>query len=274
MSGIAVGPRGALVALLAAGTLASSPVSAGVGVALSPAAQQVAPGAEFDLTFEIAPGGSAFNAFEARVEFDPAALTPVPLVPVSSQVGAIFTAACPNLFHRFSAGASQDTAACSLLCAGQSTAGPGTLYRLRFRAGTTPRQTTLAFDQIRFYQAGLFVLPVSSSPAGVGIGMPPPTTEAVPPTGAEPALRAGPSPARDRVRFACVTARVSRARLEVLDLQGRLVRRLLDETRPAGAWTAEWDARDARGARVPAGAYLAVLTAGDVRVARRMVVIP
>jgi glucose/arabinose dehydrogenase len=46
-------------------------------------------------------------------------------------------------------------------------------------------------------------------------------------------------------------------RLELLDLSGRMVRRLLDASVPAGEHRERWDGRDAAGRAVPPGVYLA-----------------
>lgn len=262
-----------LLGLWAALCLSAGPARAAITVAMTPAAVTVAPGAEFEVTIQVTAAGSAFNAFDTRVAFDPAALTPVQLSPVQSQIGSLFTANCSNLFHRFSAGAAEDTAGCSMLCNGVSTTGPGTVYRLRFRASNTVQQTVISFAQLRFYQAGLFVLPVTSSPTGVGIGMAPPTVGAPPLGASDLALSVGPSPVRSEARFAFSTPRPGRVTLDVFDVNGRRVRRVLDEFRPAGASTVAWPAVDAAGVRVPAGAYFAVLDAAGGRLTRKLVVL-
>lgn len=46
------------------------------------------------------------------------------------------------------------------------------------------------------------------------------------------------------------------ARLSVFDVNGRLVKTLLDGFQPAGGQTVEWDGRDAQGARVSSGFYV------------------
>ncbi len=267
------GAAAGLLALLAAPYLSASPAAAAITVAMSPASLQVAPGAEFDVTVVVTAAGSAFNAFDTRVGFDPAALTAVPLTPATSQIGPLFTAACANLFHRFSAGAAEDTAGCSMLCNGVSTTGPGTIYKLRFRASTTVQQTTIVFDQLRFYQAGLFVLPVDAAPAAIGIGMPPPTVDAPAPTTHALDLRIGPLPVRGEARFAYASPRAGRVTLDVFDVRGRRVVRVLDASRAAGPGTVSWAACDASGVRLAPGAYVAVLSAGGGVVARKLVLL-
>lgn len=262
-----------LLGLWAALCLSAGPARAAITVAMTPAAVTVAPGAEFDVTIQVTAAGSAFNAFDTRVAFDPAALTAVPLSPLQSQLGSLFTTNCSNLFHRFSAGAAEDTAGCAMLCNGVSTTGPGAVYRLRFRASNTVQQTVISFAQLRFYQAGLFVLPVTSSPTGVGIGMAPPTVDAPPAGGAGLALAVGPSPVRSDARFAFSTPRAGRVTLDVFDVNGRRVRRVLDETRPAGEGAVPWAAVDESGARVAPGAYFALLSSGGRTSSLRLVVL-
>lgn len=63
-----------------------------------------------------------------------------------------------------------------------------------------------------------------------------------------------------------------RTRLDVLDLQGRRVRRILDEGDGVGAAHANWDLRDERGSRVPRGVYFVRLSAGPRAVTARVVV--
>src|SRR5262249_11165328 len=118
--------------------------------------------------------GASFNGFDVRVSYDPSALTFVPLSPASLQEGPLMTGACGNTFHHFSAGAGLDTISDVLLCAGTTLSGPGTIYKLHFRAASTPQTTVVHVvpGSLKFYNAGLYVTPVSSSDAAVGIDMP------------------------------------------------------------------------------------------------------
>ena len=54
----------------------------------------------------------------------------------------------------------------------------------------------------------------------------------------------------------------ARIKLQVFDLQGRLVRTLLQEERGPGRHTVKWNGRDGRGQVVSAGVYLARLSDG------------
>jgi hypothetical protein len=62
----------------------------------------------------------------------------------------------------------------------------------------------------------------------------------------------------------------SQVRLEIWDVSGRLVRRLIDERLPAGFHTTRWDGRDARGLEVASGIYLYTLRAAGQTVTRKM----
>jgi flagellar hook assembly protein FlgD len=58
--------------------------------------------------------------------------------------------------------------------------------------------------------------------------------------------------------------------LRVFDLQGRLVRVLLEQRMPAASHTAVWDGRNQRGGIVPSGVYVYRLNAGGQTLARTM----
>ena len=62
--------------------------------------------------------------------------------------------------------------------------------------------------------------------------------------------------------------------VDVLDSQGRLVRRLAEGERPAGWFTLSWDARDARGRGTAAGVYFLRVLTPEGRSVKRLVLIP
>ncbi len=245
---------------LALACLAAPPsaTAQGVKVALRPASQVVAPGSTFELSIEVTRAGAAFNAFDAYVGYDPAALTLVPQSPISLQEGAYFVAACSNRFHRFQAGVDRDTITDVLLCAGVSLTGPGQIYKLRFQASTTTQLTTVRFlPGLQFYNSGLYVNPDSSSDAVVSIGG---VGVAVDP-GAERSgslrISVSPNPARGSVRFRIDTEREGAQRLIVTDVQGRTVRRLQDGRFSPGTRTITWDGRNDSGQVARPGTYVA-----------------
>ena len=61
------------------------------------------------------------------------------------------------------------------------------------------------------------------------------------------------------------------ARLDIFDVTGRLVRRLVDGVRPAGEHVATWDGRDGAGRVVPAGVYFSRFEAGGVQQSKKIV---
>ena len=65
----------------------------------------------------------------------------------------------------------------------------------------------------------------------------------------------------------------ARVRLEVFNLLGQRVAALVDEERPAGSFTAQWDGTDSAGRAVGAGVYLYRLQGGGMRATRRMLLI-
>jgi hypothetical protein len=139
-----------------------------------------------------------------------------------------------------------------LLCNEIFLTGPGHLYKLRFHASNTPQITHVNFRSVNFYNAGLFVTPVGSSNATIGIGI---TLDA--PAPALPGrVRVEPNPSFGRVQFVSEGGAGALEAVEILDLQGRVVR-LLAPSGAAGVERLAWDGRDAHGARLPAGVYQA-----------------
>ncbi len=263
-----VGRAGAIIVALAlAGGVPAS--EAGVKVALEPGTQTVAPGAEFDLVLAVTEIGSEFNGFDAVIGYDPAALTLVPLSPLSLQEGELMKEACTNTFHKFTEGTDRATIADVLLCSGQTVTGPGEIYRLRFRAASTPQTTAVRFlPGLQFYDAGLYVTPVISSDAtiqigsSVGVGDPGAAARAL-------RVRAAPNPAGGSTTIRIDTDRAAMQEVLVLDALGRVVRRLEKGLFAPGPRAIPWDRRSDAGARLRAGVYtVEVRTPGHAARAR------
>lgn len=103
-----------------------------------------------------------------------------------------------------------------------------------------------------------------------------PVTDVAGPPVAAPSdrlLLAPPAPnpftASTRIRFALPAAGL--VRLDVFDVSGRLVERLLETHLPAGANEVTWDGRDARGRSVPSGVYLFRLETPGEALTRKVV---
>ena len=80
-----------------------------------------------------------------------------------------------------------------------------------------------------------------------------------------------PNPFVRRTSIVFDLAASTNVRLEILDLQGRVVRTLADGERHAGRHTAEWDGRDGGGAPVAEGLYFARITGPGVTGTLRLV---
>jgi len=245
------------------------PARAAVNVAILPASQVVPPGSQFEVTIQVTGASPRFNAFHVIVGYDPAALTPVPLSPTSLQLGALMTGACGSFFHVFSSGAGADSIDVSMLCPGVSVTGPGTLYRLDFKASSTAQATGLWVRPTpTLADSGVYLPGVAFANAVIGIGMsPPPAGVAPAPPAAGLRLAVGPNPARGGTLLSLAGAPAGAA-VCVLDAQGRCVRRLAV---PAGVGAVWWDGRSDAGASVPSGVYLAVALAGGRRAYARLV---
>lgn len=255
-------PRSRAAAVLLGALLLAGPGEAaapGVRVALLPASQTVAPGAEFALSLELTRSGSPINAFDCVIGYDPAALELVQQTPIAQQEGMYFAAGCSNRFHRFQPGVGRDTISDVLLCAAKSLTGPGQIYRLRFKASTTAQVTTVRFlPGLQCYNAGLYVDPDSSSDAIIGIGVP---VDSARVSVDAPALEltASADSATSSVTFGIEADRAGEQRLLVTDPEGHIVRRLQSGEFEAGARTVVWDGRDDSGAAVAPGSYRATI---------------
>ena len=262
-------------ALAALGLLAAAPAvhAEGVAVALVSGSTTVTPGSEFDVFVQCTDPGAPFNGFDAIVTWDPAALTFIPLSPLSQQEGTYMRDACGSTFHRFRAGAVSDTITDILLCNGVSLPGPGQLYRLHFLASETAQVTTVQFQNVQFYNAGLYVRPVNATNLTLGIG----TSVSVPSNGPgvlRLALSAAPNPGRGPVTLTLESDRAGVQRVRVSDLQGRTVGRPAEGWFPAGRRQVSWDGSDVAGRRLPAGVYLVTLEVAGRSASRRVVLLP
>jgi len=83
-------------------------------------------------------------------------------------------------------------------------------------------------------------------------------------------LSSGPNPFNPRVNLHFTLPRAGVVRLEILDLQGRLVAVVLDEARPAGPGKAAWDGQDQKGRSMASGVYLVRLTSAGQTVGDRI----
>jgi hypothetical protein len=97
---------------------------------------------------------------------------------------------------------------------------------------------------------------------------PPVTTPAV--VSMSPAF---PNPFHASVTFELNLPAPGRARLEVFDLRGRLVRRLVDGPMDGGITRVNWDGRDEVGRTVATGIYFCRFVAGERVVARKLVLV-
>ena len=82
-----------------------------------------------------------------------------------------------------------------------------------------------------------------------------------------------PNPLDSETRFGFNLGSGSHITLRVVDVNGRVVRRLFDGRKPAGEHAVTWDARDDRGRSVAAGVYFVELVADKQHRAQRAVVI-
>ena len=257
----------ALIVLLMIGPAKAQAQS--IHVALQPSPLEVNPDDVFTLDINVTQAGLSFNGFDATITYDPAALEFQ-----SNTNGAYMTGACATApFHQFTPGTGTLSITDVILCDGVSLPGPGQLYRLTFKASSTPQVTHVRFGSIQFYNDGLFVNPVISSDAGIAIGVP----LAVGPrlTGSQRLRLSGaPNPFRGQTSISVESGADGWQDLRVSDLQGRWVRHLDSGTFAAGIRHVAWDGRDDSGRDVAAGVYFyRVVTARATSEPRRLTIV-
>jgi hypothetical protein len=214
--------------------------------------------------------GSTFNAVGLRIGFDPAALTPLTLSPLSSQIGPYMKSSCGSMFHQFRIGAGVDSADCARLgCT--SLADSGRVYHLRFRAANTVQLTTLRLlPSTTVVDAGIYVANVTTQDAAIGIGATPVLDAGGPPRASALSLAIGPNPTSGGAVVTFGTALSRDASVTILDLQGRTIR---SSTARAGARSLWWDGRDNGGMKVAAGNYLLWVRQGAEQASTRLTVV-
>jgi hypothetical protein len=81
-----------------------------------------------------------------------------------------------------------------------------------------------------------------------------------------------PNPARSSTSFQWSTVAPARVRVEIFDVQGRVVNVLANGPQSQTEGLLRWDLRDLTGRTVPAGVYLARARLGDTVITRRILV--
>lgn len=260
-----------LLGLLALPAAAPPARAAGIHLALQTVDSVVAAGDTIMLEANVTPAGDTFNAFDLVVGFDPTRLALVPTTPVNNQRGPLVTGACTNTFHVFTPGAGTETANLSLLCANTFMAGPGVIYRIRFRTLNVMGPTTLRCQAgTQFFRAGVLVTPLVCDSLALYVGLP-----AAVSTGGDGAARltlAPPQPnprqGAGSVRLAFTLPVAGAVRLELFDLVGRRRAERRLEGQPAGPRQVDWALPE-----VGSGVYfLRVTDASGTSAVRRWVV--
>jgi hypothetical protein len=83
-----------------------------------------------------------------------------------------------------------------------------------------------------------------------------------------------PNPFSPTTRIAFDLPQAGPMDLMIYSVNGRLIRRLVNDTREAGRHSASWDGRDDAGKRVGSGIYFYQLVAPGVEESRRMILLP
>lgn len=99
-----------------------------------------------------------------------------------------------------------------------------------------------------------------------------PATAGVEPSAGAISFRIAPNPAIDGSSIRLALPQAGLVRVRVIDLAGRLVRRVQDGWVPAGPQEFRWDGRDGSGARVESGIYFVAVEGVGVRLRGKLVV--
>jgi hypothetical protein len=139
----------------------------------------------------------------------------------------------------------------------------GNAARLRFRLRSDGNGN---FDGISLDSVRVLLFDPAAQPALVSVGPAPPATvvELASPS-------PNPTATGARVEFALASSQA--ASLEVLDLQGRVIRTLSTGLTAPGRYVRQWDLADAGGHRAQPGVYFVRLVTPSLRLTRRLVVI-
>lgn len=81
-----------------------------------------------------------------------------------------------------------------------------------------------------------------------------------------------PIPAAGSTHLRFALPREMAVRVDIFDVQGRMVRNVVSGTYPAGEFETEWDGRTTRGASAPSGVYFARVQAGQQSSVRRFMI--
>ena len=82
-----------------------------------------------------------------------------------------------------------------------------------------------------------------------------------------------PNPFNPQTTIVFDMAQPAHAEVAVYDLQGSLVRTLVNESRESGRHEVVWNGTDNRGQRVASGVYMARMTTGNISQMRKLVLV-
>ena len=82
-----------------------------------------------------------------------------------------------------------------------------------------------------------------------------------------------PNPFNPKTTLSFNMAQAGQVKLAVFDVQGRLVKVLVDEHKAAGPHAIEWDGTDAKGERMTSGVYLSKFLSGEHEETRKMILL-
>jgi hypothetical protein len=138
-------------------------------------------------------------------------------------------------------------------------------------AGTGPNNVLPAYwhgkiDDVRIYDRALCENEIAALWAGAATG----AGEAAP---LSFSVSSSPNPFRDATRIRYALPQAGDVTIAVYDVRGRMVRELVRARMPAGSHVAEWRGDDRDGHAVGSGVYFYKVESGDLRQARKLLLL-
>ena len=227
----------------------------------------------FEVTLEVDTGIATIHCYIVSLEYD---RTFIELLEV--QEGPLLADEGFTFFFYHDWDSAYDIGCC-LMKYGFYADGPGVLATLQFRAGEQAGMALLTFLRAEFSDTvtpNPNLIPVEPQDDAV-IVIEVVTSSDTPASGQMPESYAlsqnYPNPFNPTTEIAYQLPQPGRVRLSIYNIQGQVVRTLVDVSQPAGYHTVVWDSRTDAGRQVAGGVYLYRLEADSFVASRKMLLL-
>jgi endo-1,3(4)-beta-glucanase len=86
-------------------------------------------------------------------------------------------------------------------------------------------------------------------------------------------MEAYPNPFNPLINIQYSLEKESFVNLSIYDLRGRMIKQIINESKPAGFWSTQWNSKNENGNTVSAGIYLCSIQAGDILETRKIILV-